>query len=66
MNIIDNHLTFLASSNSLIDAGKIIKEVATKTGGNGGGSQKFARGAGVNLEKLDEVLAELNSTIWKN
>ncbi len=65
-NIIDNHLTFLASSNSLIDAGKIIKEVATKTGGNGGGSQKFARGAGVNLEKLDEVLAELNSTIWKN
>ena len=65
-NIIDNHLTFLASSNSLIDAGKIIKEVATKTGGNGGGTQKFARGAGVNLEKLDEVLAELNSTIWKN
>ncbi len=65
-NIIDNHLTFLASSNSLIDAGKIIKEVATKTGGNGGGSQKFARGAGVNLEKLDEVLAELNSTIWKD
>lgn len=65
-NIIDNHLTFLASSNSLIDAGKIIKEVATKTGGNGGGTQKFARGAGVNLEKLDEVLAELNSTIWKD
>ena len=65
-NIIDNHLTFLASSNSLIDAGKTIKEVATKTGGNGGGTQKFARGAGVNLEKLDEVLAELNSTIWKD
>lgn len=65
-NIIDNNLTFLASSNSLIPANEIIKEVANKTGGNGGGSQKFARGAGVNLEKLDDVLAELNSTIWKN
>ena len=55
-NVNQENINFIARSNSLIDAGKIIKDITKLTGGNGGGSNKFARGAGKDINKLDESL----------
>ena len=62
-NINKENINFIARSNSLIDAGKIIKDITKLTGGNGGGSNKFARGAGRDLNALDTSLDTVKSGI---
>ena len=62
-NINQENINFIARSNSLIDAGKIIKDITKLTGGNGGGSNKFARGAGKDINKLDESLETVKNGI---
>ena len=62
-NVNQENINFIARSNSLIDAGKIIKDITKLTGGNGGGSNKFARGAGKDINKLDESLETVKNGI---
>ena len=63
VNIKDNIPTIVARSNSQIDASEMIKLVAGMNGGNGGGSSKFASGAGKTLEHIDESLKEIENRI---
>lgn len=62
-NIKENNPTFIARSNSNIDAGSMIKLIASKSGGNGGGSNKFAQGAGKTIEYIDDVFKEIENGI---
>ena len=54
-NIKEDTPTFIARSNSTVDAGGVIKFISAKSNGNGGGSNKFARGAGKTCDYLDEA-----------
>ncbi|MDO4593889.1 MAG: alanine--tRNA ligase [Tissierellia bacterium] len=38
------------------DAGKIVREIAQMTGGNGGGRKNFAQAGGKDIDKLDDAL----------
>lgn len=54
-NIKDNTPTFIARSNSDINASEMIKLIANKSNGNGGGSPKFAMGSGKTTKYIDKV-----------
>ena len=54
-NIKDNNPTFIARSNSNINASDMIKLIANKSDGNGGGSPKFAMGSGKTTKYIDKV-----------
>ena len=62
-NIIDKKATYIARSNSNINASNIIKLIATKTGGNGGGSPKFAMGSGVKVDDIDKIFKEIKKEL---
>ena len=57
-NIKDKKITFMAKS-SINNANNLVRYAAQNTGGNGGGKPDFARGGGTNINKLDEVLKEV-------
>ena len=57
-NIKDEKITFMAKS-SINNANNLVRYAAQNTGGNGGGKPDFARGGGTNINKLDEVLKEV-------
>lgn len=46
-----------------VNAGNIVKEIATATEGKGGGRPQFAQGAVKNTDKLDEVLAKIEKDL---
>lgn len=46
-----------------VNAGNIVKEIATATEGKGGGRPQFAQGAVKNLDKVDSVLAEIENKL---
>lgn len=46
-----------------INAGKIVAEIASSTGGKGGGRPNFAQGGGKESSKLDEVLLKIKNDI---
>ena len=52
--------TFVAKG---IQAGNIVKEIAAATEGKGGGRPQFAQGAVKNLDKVDEILSEINNKL---
>ena len=59
-NINNNVVTFLARSNNpSMNAGEILKEVSIKSGGNGGGSNKFAQGSGKKIEEIDNIFSKI-------
>ena len=63
-NVSDTGINFLARSNNPnVNAGTIIKDVATKSLGNGGGSSTFAQGAGKNIDGLDEIFENIKKDI---
>ena len=45
------------------NAGKIVREIAQVTGGNGGGKKNFAQAGGKDISKLDEALNKVNEII---
>ncbi len=48
-----------------VNAGNIVKEIATATDGKGGGRPQFAQGAVKNTDKLDEVLSKIEKDFVK-
>ncbi len=62
-NVKDDKISYIARSNSSIKAGDIVKFIATKTGGNGGGKPTFAEGGGKDVSHLDEALKEVEKYI---
>lgn len=46
-----------------VQAGKIVSEIAKFTGGNGGGRPQFAQGGLKDLDKVDEILAKVESDL---
>ncbi|MCK5762096.1 MAG: hypothetical protein KAH16_04265, partial [Candidatus Izimaplasma sp.] len=55
-NVANNKVTFIAKSNVDIHAGKIAKEAAIITGGNGGGRPDMAQAGGRDISKVDEAI----------
>jgi alanyl-tRNA synthetase len=54
-----------AGAKTNLDMGKIIREVAEKLGGNGGGSKQMAQGVGENKDKLNEVMEKLRKDLMQ-
>ena len=46
-----------------INAGKIVGEIASATGGKGGGRPNFAQGAGKDASQLDSILSKVETDI---
>ncbi len=60
----NSNVNIVAKSNSeLINCGSIVKELAVKCKGNGGGSKNFAQGGGSNADDLDLYLAEIKENL---
>ena len=52
----DNSINFICRNKiASLSAGYLIKQIASISNGNGGGSATFAQGGGKTVEKLDEV-----------
>lgn len=62
-NVKDDKISFISRSTSKIDASKVIKDVCSKTDGNGGGKPTFAQGGGTNIKVLDQVLNDIESDL---
>lgn len=62
-NVSNNKVTFIAKSNTDIHAGKIAKEAAIITGGNGGGRPDMAQAGGKDISKVDEALEKVKELI---
>ena len=54
---VDDNLT------DMYNAGKIVREIAQITGGNGGGKKNFAQAGGKDISKLDLALEKINEMI---
>lgn len=66
-NVVGSKITFIAKSNCELHAGKIVKEAAIITGGNGGGRPDMAQAGGKDITKLDEALAKVKElTVWRS
>ena len=60
----ENNVNIVAKSNcDKVNCGAIVKELAIKCSGNGGGSKIFAQGGGSNASKLDEYLTEIKDKL---
>lgn len=58
------NVNIVAKSNSdLINCGVIVKELAIKCKGNGGGSKNFAQGGGSDARELETYLAEIKENL---
>ena len=62
-NINNDSVNFIARSNSIINAGTLVKEASNKSLGNGGGSPTFAQGGGKTIEFIDEILTNIKNNI---
>ena len=62
-NISNEKATYIGRSNSDVNASNIVKFIATKTGGNGGGSPKFAMGSGIKVNDIDKIFKEIKKEL---
>ncbi len=62
-NVQNDKVTFIAKSNVDIHAGKIAKEAAIITGGNGGGRPDMAQAGGKDISKVDEALKRVRELV---
>ena len=65
-NINNNSVNFICKSNSTNDnihCGNIVKDLASKCEGNGGGSKNFAQGGGRNATNIDKYLKEIKESL---
>lgn len=66
-NVNESNVNYLAKSSkelsNTIDCGKIVKEVSIESNGNGGGSKVFATGGGNKIDKVDDILIEIENII---
>lgn len=60
-NIRNGSVNFISRSSNFMDAGKVVKDAAVLSNGNGGGSKTFAQGAGKTIEKIDEIFESIKS-----
>ena len=58
-NINGASVNFVARSNSSMNAGLIVKNASVKSGGNGGGSNKFAQGGGKTTSEINNIFNEI-------
>ena len=66
-NTNNDNVNIVAKSNSdKINCGAIVKELAIKCSGNGGGSKVFAQGGGTKAKDIDKYLTELKKNIEEN
>ncbi|MBQ8891691.1 MAG: alanine--tRNA ligase [Bacilli bacterium] len=63
INVSSNKVTFIARSNSNINASDMIKLISNKTGGNGGGSPKFAMGSGIKTDEIDKIFLSIKKDL---
>ena len=56
-------VNFIARCNMPLSAGEIVKKAAQLSGGNGGGSNTFAQGAGKTTEHIEEVFDMIRKEI---
>ncbi len=56
-------VNFIARSNTPLSAGEIVKKAAQLSGGNGGGSNTFAQGAGKTTEHIEEIFDMIRKEI---
>lgn len=69
-NVTDKNIVFVCKNKiDSLHAGKLVKEAAMVTGGNGGGRGDFAQAGGKDATKVDEALAKaklmIESIIWE-
>lgn len=66
-NVNESNVNYLAKSSkelaNKIDCGKIVKDVSIESNGNGGGSKTFASGGGNKIDKVDDILMEIENII---
>lgn len=66
-NVNDNNVNYLAKStkelSDRIDCGKIVKDIAMESNGNGGGSKIFASGGGSSVSNVDDILIKVSDMI---
>ena len=66
-NVKETNVNFICKSNNdKIHCGQIIKELALKSSGNGGGSKNYAQGGGTNIEKLGVNLQDIKDYLRSN
>ena len=68
-NVGNNNVNFIcknSTNNDKINAGEIVKKIASLCDGNGGGSKVYAQGGGTNPEKIVSCLAEIKEEIKKS
>lgn len=60
----DNSVNFVAKSTSnRVDCGAIVKDLAVRSSGNGGGSKSFAQGGGTDATITSKLLMNVKDTI---
>ena len=60
----DNSVNYIAKSNSnRIDCGEIVKDLAVRSSGNGGGSRAFAQGGGTDATIVPKLLMNVKEKI---
>lgn len=60
----DNSVNYVAKSNSnRVNCGEIVKDLAVRSSGNGGGSRVFAQGGGTDATIVPKLLVNVKETI---
>lgn len=62
-NVKEKNVNFVCRSTCNVNAGYLVKQIASLCDGNGGGSDKFAQGGGKDITALDQTLEEIKKNL---